>query len=227
MTPTVGCPNCGFELNADAPVCGNCGQDLSSYRRWVPGRGTGFNGPSPKIILILLALGIAGGTIYAVRDEIGDVVSDARGAFDSEDSDEFEVPDIEVPDFEAPDFELPEIPDIPDISQPIEDGLDFEPTEGFAGVAPIVRSLRSGGMACGQMNIDYEDEYISTGSCQASGTHVQINVYLFPASLDSANQLLKQGPFATVHADNWWIITQNTAAREIHRILGGKLRIPR
>ncbi|MDQ3940245.1 MAG: hypothetical protein M3238_02715 [Actinomycetota bacterium] len=106
-------------------------------------------------------------------------------------------------------------------------GVLIEPVSpsGYRGVRPLVADLRRGGLACGSVTVDHADATISTGSCQAAGTHVQINVYFTRASLVAVRRQMRGSPFTFVHDDNWFVITQEATARRVQRILGGRLVI--
>ena len=98
------------------------------------------------------------------------------------------------------------------------------PIKGYRKVRALVGDLRAGGLACTQTRIDSTNRYIETGSCQSRGTHVQINIYLEPNTLDGAREIFQDWPFDTVHQDNWWVITSRPVAKEVARITGGRFQ---
>ena len=98
---------------------------------------------------------------------------------------------------------------------------------GYAGVRPLIRDLRAGGLPCSRMQIDVAGPPVETGSCQSRGTHVQVNVYLSRASLRMADEIFSEWPFAYVHRHNWWVITSEEVAPRVRDILGGKLTRPK
>lgn len=99
----------------------------------------------------------------------------------------------------------------------------------YANVRDVAQALNEGGLPCTQVKVDFSDEIISTGSCQAPGefvrTHVQINIYFNQFALASSIEIMGEGAFTYVHDDNWFVITQPATARKVHRILGGSLSL--
>ena len=98
----------------------------------------------------------------------------------------------------------------------------------YRGVRDIAVALKKGGLPCTQVNVDHADEYVATGSCQAPGnefvrTHVQINIYYNHDSLALAREIMRERVFNFVHDANWFVITQQSTAKKVHKILGGEL----
>ncbi|HWL64414.1 MAG TPA: hypothetical protein VNP73_00420 [Actinomycetota bacterium] len=109
---------------------------------------------------------------------------------------------------------------IGDIARPEVEGF----TPAYAGVRQLTGDLKAGGMECTDVTVDHEDQYSSIGSCQSSGLHVQINIFLQSSSVQGVEgQLDDDWPFTTVHADNWFVMTETKVARKVHKILGGEL----
>ncbi len=212
-TPPAGqtpCRNCGYPLNAEASVCGNCGSTQSGKRI---GSGPTFT-PSPvsgKLIRRLVVLAIVAAFFAFVRGPIMDAVDGVRDAFE-----ESEIPGI---------FSTAQDDGggAPGIVPPIPE--DPAPPKGFSGVRELVDALHRGGFKCDQTKVDSEGSSGSTGSCQGYGAHVQINVYLEQSSLDSVKNsfFTDDYAFSFVHKDNWFVITQHAVAKKVHKALGGKL----
>jgi hypothetical protein len=97
---------------------------------------------------------------------------------------------------------------------------------GYRNVSALVRALNEGGLRCRKVVVDQSDQFLTTGSCQAGRTHVQINIYRRPEVLESALEIFQEGPFTWVHDGGWFVITQPRVARKVHQILGGELRRP-
>jgi hypothetical protein len=194
----IQCPSCGYTLDAQAPVCGNCGTDMRGYQVGpfkMPGATSGI----PKGFIVLIALiAVGAGGFFLFGADIEEAVQSIERAF--------------------------EPPEVGSDGGVIEERPRAE--WRITRVRQLTTEINAGGLRCRSVQVDHEDEFISTGSCQAGNVHVQINVYLFEASLEGAGEILKETPFATVNDENWWIVTQPQTARAIHRILGGKLRIP-
>ena len=97
----------------------------------------------------------------------------------------------------------------------------------YGSVRELVADLNKGGLDCTRVKVDHADDVIATGSCQAPGdgfrVHVQINIYFFRPSLESAEQIFSDRVFTYVHDANWFVITQPETAREVQKILGGRL----
>lgn len=122
--------------------------------------------------------------------------------------------------------------------QPPAEGSPADPPGGgavrvrepaFGGVRDVARALNEGGLRCRPVRVDAEDDYVSTGSCQAGPVHVQINVYLNQSSLSLVKESFfsEDFPFAFVLKGNTYVITQAPVARRVHRVIGGRLRLPR
>lgn len=107
------------------------------------------------------------------------------------------------------------------------EAIEEDAIAGYRNVRALVRALNEGGLRCNSVVVDQSDEFLSTGSCQVSGTHVQINIYRQREVLASAREIFKEGPFTWVHDEGWFVITQTPVARKVHDILGGKLRVAR
>lgn len=212
-TPPAGgtqCRNCGYPLNAEASVCGNCGSTQSGKRI---GSGPTYT-PSPvsaKLFTRLVMLAIVAGVFVFVRGPIMDAIDGMRDAFE-----ESEIPGI----FSTAQDDGGELPGV---VPPIPE--DPATNKGFSGVRELVDALHRGGFKCDQTKVDSEGSSVSTGSCQGYGAHVQINVYLEQTSLDSVENSFsdKDFAFSYVHKDNWFVITQHAVAKKAHKALGGKL----
>lgn len=150
----------------------------------------------PRWILLFALLLLLGGGLY--------VASDPRAVIDLIPNETQDLPGVE---FEAR----------PGRSRPLA---------GYARVSDLVRDLRAGGLPCTKMKVDSAGPPVETGSCQSRGTHVQINIYLDRNSLRFAQDIFREWPFATVHADNWWVITQGRVAKRVAEITGGRLQRP-
>jgi hypothetical protein len=109
-------------------------------------------------------------------------------------------------------------------SGPVEE-LDGGIVGGYRNVRALVRALNEGGLRCRRVVVDQADAFLTTGSCQAGDTHVQINIYRQEIVLESALEVFREQPFTWVHDDGWFVVTQPPVAREVHRILGGRLRL--
>jgi hypothetical protein len=102
---------------------------------------------------------------------------------------------------------------------------------GYRGVRELARELNANGFDCRQIVVDAENEYISTGSCQAHmrnssfPIHVQINIYSQPATLDFALESLKDAPFDLVYGDNWFVSSTPNVVRKVHQAIGGRLKL--
>lgn len=177
------------------PTCGNCGTDLRPYFGGPLGRPVGTSVPG-GFIRALVILGILFGAGFFLIDPIREAVEDFEETFTGVDRVEGDAQVIE------------------------EQGIG-----GFRNVRALARALNDGGLRCRSIVVDQADEYTTTGSCQAGGTHVQINIYRQPLVLRAARDTFKDGPFTWVHDDGWFVITQPQVAREVHAILGGRLRI--
>ena len=192
------CPSCGWELPYGTPTCGNCGTDLRPYYGGPLAGPTGTRVPSGVIRLLVVATIVLGAGFFLV-DPIRDAVDDFTENFEGFGS--------------GVDPAEPEV-------------VEEEPVvAGYRNVRALVRALNAGGLRCGRVVVDQSDEFLSTGSCQASGTHVQINIYRQTQVLESAREIFKEGPFTWVHDDGWFVITQTSVARRAHEILGGRLRV--
>ncbi|HVF52470.1 MAG TPA: hypothetical protein VNC78_02575 [Actinomycetota bacterium] len=211
-TPAPGqttCRNCGFPLNMEASVCGKCG---TLQRGKLGGRGSTFTA-SPisgdiirrlvKIAFIAAIFLIFRGPVTGIIDNVRDSFEDSGGPgiFSTDDDDDGGF-GLDVPGAQGP-----------------------EKTKGFSGVREVVNALQKNGFKCDQTKVDSEDEYVSSGSCQGYGAHVQINVYLAQNSLDGAESSFFDDDYAFsyVHKDNWFVITQHAVAKKVKGALGGKL----
>ena len=190
------CPSCGWELAYGTPTCGNCGTDLRPYYGGPLAGPTGTRVPSGVIRLLVVAAIVLGAGFFLV-DPIRDAFDDFSESFEG-------FGDAERVEPEA---------------------VEVEVIAGYRNVRALARALNEGGLRCGRVVVDQSDEFLSTGSCQASGTHVQINIYRQPEILASALEIFKEGPFTWVHDDGWFVITQTPVARRVHDILGGRLRV--
>jgi hypothetical protein len=120
-----------------------------------------------------------------------------------------------------------------DVSDPEDPESPGEGTAsfGYSSVRDLVRDLNAGGLVCKDLKVDAEDEYISTGSCQAHvdssefPVHVQINIYLQPTSLNAALEIMESSPFTYVAADDWVVVTQPEVARKVRKAIGGRLHV--
>lgn len=193
---SFGCPQCGHRVSYGTPTCGNCGNDLRPYFRNSP-LASPTSSASPRAIGLLALLLLLGGGIFLLRTPVDELVGDI-----SDKVEEFQGT-IEEPAVEIP---------------------ARRPTKGYQRVAALVRDLRAGGLPCNAIKIDATNDYIETGSCQSRGTHVQINIYLEPNTLQGAREIFQDWPFDTVHKDNWWVITSRPVAKEVARITGGRFQ---
>lgn len=193
------CPNCGYQVEVGTPICGNCGQPLGSYST-----GTSLasrrSGPGRGLVLLFVVL-ILGGIIWGATNKIGDFFKSTDIGAITDAFDQFES---------GPDgFEIDKVP------------------SPYRGVRAVAVALNKGGLRCNQIHVDHADDVVATGSCQVSGTHVQINIYFERTSLDAVENQMKDGAFTFVHDDNWFVFTLNPVARRVHKILGGKLSLTR
>jgi hypothetical protein len=206
------CRKCGYPLNTEASVCGNCGTPQSG--KMSVGRGTTYTDSpiSGKMIGRLVTVVIVAAVFLFVRAPIMDAIDSVQDA---------------VEDVKGSDFFSPGQGDVPGIDLPDTPGGPGT-TKGFKGVRELVDALHKGGFDCNQTKIDSEGGSVSTGSCQGYGAHVQINVYLDPNSLASAENSFfdKDYAFSYVHKDNWFVITQHAVPtsnrlhlgpRQLHR----------
>lgn len=210
----VPCRKCGYQVDSGASVCGNCGSPMSSKlfgRSTSPAQATAI----PRgIIAFLVLIGLVGGAALLLREPIAGLIDEAREVIDGGGGEE--------QPFVAPNTEGGETEGSGKTKDP-DKAKGPKTTKGYAHVKDLVRDLNRGGLDCSQAVVDAHDESISTGSCLASGTHVQINIYLFPPSLEGASESFRDSPFTYVHKQNWFVITQDSVAREVKRILGGRL----
>lgn len=203
----IPCRKCGFPIARESSLCGNCGTPT----RGRLGQGTPAATQVPGgfirflVVLALVALGI-----FLLRDRFTEVVESVSSVF--------QPAETEVGSGESTRTDPQGVP--------IEGGQ--ERTKGFRSVRDVARSLNKGGLACRSVRVDAENDYVSSGSCRARGTHVQINVYLDAASLHSVRASFSSSdyPFAFVVSGNTYVIAQTPVARRVHRIIGGKLRVP-
>ncbi|MFN2388771.1 MAG: zinc ribbon domain-containing protein [Actinomycetota bacterium] len=199
------CPSCGYRLAPGTPTCGNCGTQtaaaLGAQTIAAPSVGR-------RLGVRLVFLGLVATGIYAAAGPIRDVV---EGIFD----------------------------DVSGAVQRLEEeGSDPLPTEvqtqsprrelegSYRGVRAIADAIDRGGLRCRQVQIDNSDAYTETGSCQASGRHVQINLYFTPATRAGAMSFFEDFAFPSVHAENWWVVSDMETARRVWQILGGRLIKP-
>ena len=194
MEATFGCPQCGHKVPPGTPTCGNCGNDLRPYFSNNPLAGPA-TAASPKLLRRIALLTLVVGAFAVYGGQVRERLDELDGS----------ISEPEVVEFPAPGVN--EVVAIP----------------GYAGVRPLIRDLRAGGMPCSQMQIDSAGPPVETGSCQSRGTHVQVNVYLSRPSLRMAEEIFSDWPFAYVHRHNWWVITSEPVAKEVRNILGGKL----
>ncbi|HEX2051056.1 MAG TPA: hypothetical protein VHJ34_10575 [Actinomycetota bacterium] len=197
----VTCRTCGYTSPHGTPTCGNCAADLRSQ----PPHGRPLAAPrsgARRLVAVLLLLGVLGGGLSAAAEAIGDAVD----WFD----DATRVGDPPGAEVAAP--------------ATIEAVAD-----GFASVPAVARAVRAGGLPCGRVKVDSADDSVATGSCQSRGAHVQISVYLTPATIDFARTKLfdDEWPFAFAHAHNWWVSSEPRVVRRVARILGGRVHVPR
>lgn len=194
------CPNCGYSVAVEASVCGNCGALI--------GRPLATRlAPSRTgrlAILAVAALGVGG--FFAFRETVPAILKDAWEAVEEE---------LGTPEFETPVIETPVI--------------EGRIALGYRRVRPLVADLNAGGLKCNRIQVDSSDDFLEAGSCQSRGTHVQINVYLRPESIEFAETEIfsKESPFTFLHKDNWWIISSRSVVRAARGILGGEIGRPR
>jgi hypothetical protein len=155
-----------------------------------------------KWIVLLVVVLVVGGIVFSV-------VSKVAGVFDSE-------------GFEA----------INDAFDRLDEGVNVPPQPEIAkvpspykGVRALAVALNEGGLHCNKIVADHADEYVATGSCQAAGTHVQINIFFEATSLNAVEDQMTTGAFTFVHDANWFVITLDPTARKVHKILGGRLSL--
>ncbi|MEA2435150.1 MAG: hypothetical protein QOG54_2607 [Actinomycetota bacterium] len=157
------------------------------------------------VIVFIVLAAVVGGGVYFAQDRIRGWIDSAEGVV-RDAGDAFK----------------------PGVATPREKVL---PAPGYRGVRGLVRELNAKGLDCRQTVVDAENEYISTGSCQAHvkgasfPVHVQINIYLDPDSLIAALDIMKESPFDYVTADNWVVVTQPQVARLVKRAIGGRIRL--
>ncbi|HJR44896.1 MAG TPA: hypothetical protein VJ927_04770 [Actinomycetota bacterium] len=195
---SFGCPQCGHRVPYGTPTCGNCGNDLRPYFRNSP-YASPASSASPRAIGLLALLLLVGGGIFLFRAPVDEFIDELGDRVD-------EIQDT-----------------IPDGGEEVEVTEEFGPrTRGYRHIPALVRDLRAGGLPCRDTVVDTSDKYLETGSCQSNGTHVQINIYLEPSTLEGAEEIFQDWPFDTAHKDNWWVITSRPVAREAARILGAR-----
>ena len=214
QNPSLPCSNCGYQVEQGSPICGNCGEPQSGYQT---GTGTTITAAGGNrrgcAIAILIVFVVIGTVIWGITKKVGDF-------FQSTQIDE--ITDA-LDDFES------------GINSP--GGFELEKAEGpYPGIRPLVLALNQGGLRCKEVDVQFADEYVATGSCQVPGrgrpgeppkTHVQINIFFAQTSLDAVKDQMTDGAFTFVHDDNWFVITLDPVAKKIHKILGGQLSLRR
>ena len=211
---TTTCPYCGFANESGGPVCGNCGRQLQGgyeYSGSLADKGTGW----VKLAVIAAILVGIGALLWTQGPKLVDSFNELTGT-DAVD--------------EALD-ELNELDDLDDIggggNSAGNNGSGNDVESPYNSVKELVAALNKGGLDCNRVKTDLADDTIATGSCQAPGEvariHVQINIYFFRPSLESARDIMAQRAFTYVHDANWFVVTQLETAKEVHDILGGKL----
>ena len=208
------CSNCGYQVEAGAPICGNCGHPQSGYST---GTATSIAAGSSRRgcgIAILVIVVVFGGIIWGVAQKVGDFFQSDR--IDS-------ITDA--------------IDDLDDLGDRTPGGFELEQAPGpYKGVRALAVALNEGGLTCKQIDVQHADEYVATGSCQVAGngrpgvppqTHVQINIFFARTSLEAVENQMKDGSFTFVHDDNWFVITLDRVAKRVHKILGGNLSLAR
>ena len=210
---TTTCPYCGFANESGGPVCGNCGRQLQGGQKYATSladRGTGW----VKFAVVAAVLVGIGALLWTQGPKLVDSIND-------------------VVDTDSVADSFNELDDIGAAGDPGGSGGSGDNGSGndvespYNSVKELVAALNKGGFDCNQVKTDHADDTIATGSCQAPGEvvriHVQINIYFFKPSLDSARGIMAQGAFNYVHDANWFVVTQLETAKEVHDILGGKL----
>ena len=219
----VPCRKCGFPLAPEASVCGNCGNRKGT--RIGVGAGTGGSladgrlpGGITKALVILGALAVG---FMLVQEPA------------------LEALDKLVESFESATVGGDSDPGSTGLGDASTNGGGQAPggrsdgvtgrTKGFGGVREVIKALNRGGLRCVSPRVDGADAYVASGSCQANGVHVQINVYLAETSLAAVTDSFFSNdfPFAFVLKDNTYVISQAAVARRVHDIIGGRFVPPR
>ena len=214
-TPMTSCPNCSHQLPVGTPICGNCGTILQGGSA-VPAPLAASGIRPGAVIVIVTAIALAGAVFFA-RGAISDAIDSVTGAVeDAVDSNEIGGPG------------QPPIPGggKPGGGKPGGGGNQSALKISYRHVPEVVRDIRAGGIPCSPARVDSSDEYLETGSCQSSGSHVQINLYFTEAGIQFAKDFYDDFAFASVHADNWWVSGDTALMARIQKAIGGKLHRP-
>ena len=214
-TPTFPCSNCGHQLPVGTPICGNCGSIVGG------GSGTGVpeplaaSGIRPGAVIAMATFVALAGALFFARGAISDAIDSVTGA----------------------------VEDAADIGSDGDEGGggsgegggsnggsngggDSGPKISYRHVPQVVRDIRAGGVSCSDTRVDSSDAYLETGSCQASGSHVQINLYFTGSGIEFAKGFYDDFAFASVHADNWWLSGETSVMARIQKAIGGRLHRP-
>ncbi|HYI44831.1 MAG TPA: zinc ribbon domain-containing protein [Actinomycetota bacterium] len=214
QTPSMPCSNCGYQVEAGSPICGNCGHPQSGYTTGTAqtiAAGGNRRGCLIAIVILFVVLGTA---IWGITAKIGDFfqsdqIDTITDAFD----------------------------DLNDLNDGTPGGFELEKAPGpYKGVRALAVALNQGGLRCKKIDVQHADEYVASGSCQVAGngrpgvppqTHVQINIFFARTSLEAVENQMQDGSFTFVHDDNWFVITLEPVAKKVHKILGGDLSLTR
>lgn len=219
QTPTFACPKCGHSLAVGTPICGNCGTILQGGTHVPEPLAARGVRPGPVIVFALaVALVIAG---FLGREQIKDAVDSIGDTVEGSSSGAEDTTDIGGPGGGGGGGGRP------NRGGGGGGGGEGRPQQnGPRNIGVIVRELRAAGIPCSAMKTDSSDEYVVTGSCQSNGSHVQINIYLQPQTVEFAEEFYADFGFASVHRDNWWISGETSLMRAIHQALGGRFQPP-
>jgi hypothetical protein len=213
------CRNCGHQLDAGTPICGNCGTIVGSG--------------GPRVPQPLAAGGIRPGAVIAA----GLVVALAVGVFVARGAISDAFSSVTDAEHDVEDFIDPPEPIRIDVPGQNEGkgrggggknggGGQQATKSGYRNIDELVRDLRAGGVPCSPARVDSADEFLATGSCQSNGSHVQINIYFTPQGLAFAEEFYAEFAFASVHDDNWWVSGETSLMANVQKALGGRLHRP-
>lgn len=197
MTPgTISCPNCGYEVEAQSPICGNCGQALGEYATQTSLAASGSG--RGRLVLAALVIGGLGVLFWWGSGRVGDLF------------DNFEVsgasnggPGAAVPD------------DDDSVPSPYRGIRQIAAALNDGGLECTKITVDSADEYVATGSCQAPGEFVRT--------HVQMSIYFNRASLDMATEIFSERVFTYVHDDNWFVLAPLPTARRVHDILGGRL----